>query len=165
MSIELPATPYDLQYPALIGRLFGNLSMLEISLRVALYLMDTPEAERFSVGWKVASLSVGDELQDCWITSWSYLSDLVAAYNERHAKLGLEQVDAGIVDLRNALAHGCISAETPAAPYTLIKFDRPRGGVARVAEKHVMTFEWIGEQTRRTAAASRAVARRIHEIR
>ena len=162
---DLPATPYDVDYPARLGRLIANVSMLEFTLRVALYLMDTPRAARRSGDWRIAALSVGDEVEESWLTSWSSLTDLIAAYNDHQAKLGLEPIDAGIADLRNALAHGCITGATATDPYALVRFDRPKGGTVRVLEKYVMTFAWIGEQTRRTFDATSAVVQRVEELR
>ena len=159
------ATAFELGYPERLGRLIADLATLEICLRVVLYLLDTPRPNRRSSDWRLADLAVGDEIEDCWLTSWSSLSQLVAAYNERETKAGLEPMDAGIPDLRNALAHGCISTPQPDGLQTLVKFGKATAGKVRVEVKHVMTFEWLAEQTRRTCDATLIVNRRLQELR
>lgn len=161
---NLNPTAYDLIYPEAIGRLIANLATLEFALRVALYLMDTPAAERLPLSWRYADLNVGDAMPVSWLTDWRYLSQLIETYNTRQLPAELPGVDPGISDLRNALAHGGITA-SGTEPLSLVKFGWPRDGSVRVCEKHVMTLQWIGSQTERALAAARAVIIRMHELR
>lgn len=165
MAADLTVTQYDREYPARIGRLFANLGVLEFSLRVALYLMDTPQLQRRPNTWRIASLAVGDHIEESWLTSWSYLTGLIQAYNERQDAVGLRQIDGKIADLRNAMAHGTITAGDDREPYSLIKFSPVTDGAALVVAKYVLTYEWIGEQTDRVYNASLQVNQRIQELR
>jgi hypothetical protein len=147
--------------------LLANLSALDLNLRVALYHMDTPRELRRKRGWLIAEMKLGEEIEKSWMTDDCYLSDLILAYNERQALAGLTQIDTGIRDLRNAMAHGIIMAGSKTSPAaTCIKFARPKKGssVTTVEAKYEMTFEWIGEQTRRVLTATAAVNKRLHEF-
>jgi hypothetical protein len=164
---DLIPTDYDRKYPAHLGRLIANLSSLDFNLRVALYHMDTPRELRRKRGWLIAEMKVGEEIEKSWITDDCYLSELIVAYNKRQAAAGLPQIDADIKDLRKAIAHGIIIAGSQVSPAaTCIKFARPKKGssVTTVEAKYEMTFEWIGEQTRRVLTAGEAVNSRLHEL-
>jgi hypothetical protein len=164
-SPDLPIRPYDREYPGKLGKLIANLSTLEFGLRVALYCMDTPREKRRPNDWRLASLNVGDQVEDCWLSSWSYLTGLVGAFNERQTRLGLKTIDSGIADLRNAMAHGVITSVDALDTPVCVKFGRGKDGIVRVEEKYVLTFEWIGEQTNRVYEAGRFVVGRVQELR
>jgi hypothetical protein len=164
---DLIPTDYDRKYPAHLGRLIANLSALDFNLRVALYHMDTPRELRRKRGWLISEMKVGEEIEKSWMTDDCYLSDLILTYNERQAADGLPLIDAGIRDLRNAMAHGIIIAGSNASPAaTCVKFARPKKGslVTTVEAKYQMSFEWIAEQTRRVLVAAEAVNKRLHEL-
>lgn len=63
------------------------------------------------------------------------------------------------MDLRDALAHGRVSAPEPHADMMLLKFDRPQAGQARVAFAETNTCEWLREQSTRVADEIRRVQR------
>lgn len=164
-SPGLTVTPYDRDYPAVLGRLIANLATLEFSLRVVLYLMDTARDMRRSSDWRFANLSVGDRMEESWLSQWCYLPELIGNYNQRQASLGLDPIDTGITDIRNAMAHGVITAEGNAKPLSCVKFGRPKGGSVTVEGKFALSFDWIGEQTDRVYRAGLSVNQRIQELR
>jgi hypothetical protein len=165
LSPNLQPTQYDHIYPTALGRLFANLATLEFALRVTLYLMDTPAAQRLPLTWRYADLSVGDEMPKTWLNDWKYLSELIAIYNKRQAGAGLQQIDSGISDMRNALTHGGVASKSDRETLTVVKFGRPSGGVSRVLEKHVLTLEWLDLQISRVFGATRCVMARMSELR
>jgi hypothetical protein len=114
----------------------------------------------------MASLEVGDQIEDCWLTTWCYLTELVNAFNEHQRTLQLQTIDPGLADLRNAMVHGVITAQDDLQIPSCIKFSRPdSGGLVHVEAKYPLTFEWIGEQTDRVYRAGLLVIERIHELR
>jgi hypothetical protein len=136
-------------YALALGKLFGNLGSLDVALRAALYA-----AHPSSPGRKAqphTSFNVGDQVEENWITKHCYLSDLVNAYNALQDELGRpeQKIDSGIVDLRNALAHGFVTAAAAGGILTLMKFGKGKGPAPRslhVTAKIEMTQEWMSEQ-------------------
>jgi hypothetical protein len=152
-----PAPSYDAPYGAGLGELAANLVTLEFALRVALYLYETPRAQRRLPSFKIANL-------DSWVSSWSSLSDAIEVYNEIQAVAGQPQIDAGIIDLRNAIAHGRITGGSSADPMTVTRSDLASRELVRASEKHVMTLDWIRAQTDRVSSAIRAVHERMSQL-
>jgi hypothetical protein len=140
----------------------GSLSSLEVVLRIAVYTMETPAAERFPREWRMTSLTEGDRLPKSWLTDWRGLGAVIDAYNEHECGRGGQAlVDVGIKDLRDAFAHGRILAETLDSPLVLVRFSDIVDGFATVIGRQELTLEWIRDQTRRVNnALSRAHARR-----
>ena len=148
-----------------IGRLMANMWALEFAIRVTLYTMETPAAERRPPSWRFAALAVGDQLPDDRITSWDSLGQLIAAYNDREASRGPDAlVPTGIVDLRDALAHGRVLSDTPDGPKVLVRFARPMAGVVAVTEKHTLSPAWLNEQLALVYREVVKVYTRLHEI-
>jgi hypothetical protein len=143
-------------YALSLGKLFGNLNSLDVALRAALYAAHPSPPGPFRNTQPFTSLNVGDQVEENWITKHCYLSGLVSEYNGLQDKLGQPQrkIDSGIVDLRNALAHGFVTAATAGGVLTLMKFGRgsaPRS--LQVTDKVEMTPEWMSEQAVRVRDA------------
>ena len=141
-------------YALALGKLFGNLISLDIALRARLYGAHPAPSGPIRDTQPFTSLNVGDRVEENWITKHCYLSDLVREYNELQDKLGRadRKIDIGIVDVRNALAHGIVTAPAVGGILTLIKF----GGAARsrqVTEKVDMTLDWMTTQIARVPDA------------
>lgn len=155
--------PYDLAFPDALGRLDSNLAQLEFAIRVALHLQE-PEARRMSTE-ALRALKVGDVLPENFLTDWRTLKMLIGEYNKLEAVRGGLRVDPAIVDLRDALAHGRLSASTLTSEHRLIRFSRPNGnGEVRVEAVYAVTLEWLGEQTDKVARAMQVVFARITEL-
>jgi hypothetical protein len=85
---------------------------------------------------------------------------LITKVNERLNALGIHEcVDASLVDLRDALAHGRVSALDPNGPLKLMKFSRARQGKVQVTTVIELTPQWLTEQTKRTFAEVQKVIR------
>lgn len=146
---SVPAEDQNAHYALALGKLFGNLGSLDVALRAALYATHPSPPGPVRNAQPFTSLNVGDQVEENWITKHCYLSELVSAYNTLQAELGRPQqtIDPGIVDLRNALAHGFVKAPAAGGILTLMKFGRgatPRS--LQVTEKVNMTPEWMSEQ-------------------
>lgn len=152
------------RYALALGKLVGNLSSLEFTVRVALYYLETPADQRAPT-FRLADVAVGDTVPETSVTRWAYLSGLVAEFNRYHCDDRPELVlDEGIVDLRNAFAHGLISVEDLASPLILVKFGSANGGRVPVVAKYTLTEEWMADQIRRVHHAIEAAQRRLDEL-
>jgi|SRR6516164_6840566 len=100
-----------------VGRLWGKLQSLEVSLRMFLTQANPSENH---------------------ITNSDTFGTLVGKYNGRLSKdkHSLYSVDTSIVDIRNALAHGLVSGGMMSFPRTLLHKDL----------RAVMTVKWFDEQ-------------------
>lgn len=118
----------------------GNLHSLECMLR--LYLRRAENNGAIDAVRSLDSLRVGDVVPETAFTNYDTLAMMVGKYN---AKVGPAfQVDAKVVELRDALAHGRVygSASTR-LPMRLLKFDKPRSGQATVTYSELLDQAWL----------------------
>jgi len=157
----------DRDYTYRLGALHASLGSLELQLRIVLYMMTTPRAERLPPErFRIAELTVGTQLPESWLTKYAYLSAFIAEYNQRQAAGGLATIDNGILDLRNELAHGLISTARPNDPsYTLVRIGPAQNGVVTVLAQWEMTPDWLNDQIRRVNDALMSVNTRLMELR
>ena len=59
------------------------------------------------------------------------------------------KLDTTLIDLRDALAHGRVSAAEQNETLRLVKFSKPNGGLTRVTYNQLMTEDWFMEQKSR----------------
>jgi hypothetical protein len=146
-----------------IGKLVSNLVSLETGLRVAIYLSETPAAERVPNSFRIAelTLTVGQVLEENALWSWDSLSDLISKYNELNPDAAIDET---IQDLRNALAHGRILAANPTSEMRLLRFSKPRNRKVTVEMVQSITLEWLDVQIKRTMEANLIVNKRLHEL-
>lgn len=100
---------------------------------------------------------VGTELPENDITSYDSLGQLFTKFNLEMLSRGHPQLDMGLVDLRDALAHGRVSAAVQDDTLRLIKFDKPKNGKARVTFNELMTEQWFTSQKARIIVALKLV--------
>jgi len=100
-----------------LGRLWGSLQSLEVTLRIFLTQANPSENH---------------------ITNSDTFGTLVGKYNGRlsNEEQSLHSVDTSVVDIRNALAHGLVSGRMGGFPLTLLHKNL----------RAVMTVEWFDEQ-------------------
>ncbi len=100
-----------------LGRLWGDLQGLEVTLRI--FLTQTNPSKNY-------------------ITSQDTFGTLVGEYNRQLSKdeRSLYVADASVVDIRNALAHGLVSGRMTGFPLTLLH----KGVRAK------MTVKWFDDQ-------------------
>ena len=167
VNIDAETVANDRDYTYRLGALHASLGSPELQLRIVLYLMTTPRAERFPTDtFRIAELTVGTQIPECWLTKYAYLSTFIAEYNQRQSAGGLATIDDGILDLRNELAHGLISTARPRDPsYTLVRFGPARNGVVTVIAQWEMTPDWLSDQIRRVNDALIGINARLMELR
>jgi hypothetical protein len=120
-----------------VGMLIGNLQALEFSARVTVAIM-----EEAPLG-PLLALQPGQSVPENPMTNYDQLAAVLGKFNAR-ARRKLDV--AGLVALRDQLAHGRTAANTPTFPLTLLKFGKPVKGHVPVLARIDMTETWFGEQ-------------------
>jgi hypothetical protein len=153
------------EYATKLGKLVANLISLELVLRAYFIARPGAAGTGLPAGVDVFELPEGYELVESDLTSWASLGGLVQRFNADAVSHGEPPIDSAIVDLRDAIAHGRISASAPrGSPMRLLKFDRPRDGKVRITLNVALTADWFSDQTRRVAAAITAIGNRCPTV-
>lgn len=133
------------KHALLLGSILGNLQSLEFAIRCALYNHER-QLDSSLEDFSLQGFKVGDEVPENALTDYSTLRELVIKYNRVIATGEEEKLDLGVVWLRDALAHGRISASHPKTPLNLLKFSKPERGVSiRVTLAEEMSRAWLEE--------------------
>lgn len=129
-----------------LGSLLANLQSLEFLIRA--YLASLPSAVPSGLphGTDIYTIPVGGTLPANAIIDYDALGQLIEKYNESARQMGNTELEATLVDLRDALAHGRISVPGESEQLRLIKFSKPRNGVVTVTFNAVMDEAWFHEQ-------------------
>ncbi|MBK7491823.1 MAG: hypothetical protein KBF68_10260 [Nitrosomonas sp.] len=112
-------------------------------------------------GTDIYSFLVGEHLPESELTSHDSLGDLIKKYNEEVSEHDLGKIDETLVYVRNALAHGRISANETNDTLRLIMFSRPKEKRVTVLFNEKMTEAWFVDQYQRVDAATKLVANAI----
>jgi len=145
-------------YVTSLGKLIGNLHSLEMALRAHLGGLDESATQPFSP-IQLENLHPGIQLPENAFTNFDSLAKLIRKFNCSLSPNQLHlAVETGLVDLRDAIAHGRVFAKRAASPMFLIKFTRPKEGRVEVAFAAKLTPNWLMRQRKR-------VARSIQNIR
>ncbi len=104
-----------------MGSLLANFQSLEFALRS--FLQDQPNARPLGVPWgyDLYSMSIGSEIAESELSSYDSLGELIKKYNRYADERGLNKVDPTLVEVRDALAHGRISAPIEGVHMRLIR--------------------------------------------
>ncbi len=133
--------------PSALGKLVTNLQSLEFALRALLHDAVGPSHSSL----RLEALSVGDAVPEDPITNYDSLGDLIRKVNELYQTHGKpERIDASLVDLRDAIAHGRVWTTHPSTPFTLLKFSKPNAGFVTVTYAQQLTIDWLDSQIKRT---------------
>lgn len=140
-------------YSIRLGKLVSNLQSLEFILRA--YLQQLPNSRPFGIpnGEDIYQYPVGSELPVNEITSWDSLIQLIEKHNKWAVNQGEKEIDKSIVDLRDALAHGRVSASSPNESLRLLKFSEPINGKVQVVFNEVLSLEYLNRQIKRVRKA------------
>jgi hypothetical protein len=107
----------------------------------------------------MSHLKPGDQVPENAYTSFDTLGQLIRRFNRIVAKrFPARAIDPSIVTVRDALAHGRVWSDLPGPPLHLLKFAKPKGGVAQVEFAQVMSVEWLNAQTQRVQSELMKVA-------
>ena len=138
-----------------LGKLVGNFQSLEFVLR-ALLINDeiAHKGPLPKSATDMDKMNDGDIVPENAFTNWDTLRQLIKKYNG-HPKIssaGLT-IDEDLVDIRDAIAHGRVSAATPSSPLRLLKLKKPKDNQVKVTFSVLMTREWFAEQLGRVYKA------------
>ena len=130
-----------------LGQVVENLQSIEAVLRIVLSEGHGPDPFK---------LQAGQQVPETAMTKWASLGELIGKFNKTvPSEYHLDQ--DGIVDQRDALAHGFTLIQAPGSPTRLIKFGKPRNGKVPVEIAVDMTGEWLAEQRKTTFEAFRRI--------
>jgi hypothetical protein len=140
-----------------LGGLMANFQALEFILRAFLQGLPTARPIGIPFGTDIYSFSVGTELPENEMTSYDSLGKLIERFNAEMKRRGLAEMDPKLVEIRDALAHGRVSAASPSDNLRLLKFDRPVNGRVRVVFNEKLTKAWFMMQTKHAYDAANLV--------
>lgn len=139
-----------------LGRLLLNLHSLEITLRLCLGKFPLATPYGLPHGQSVYDFAVGASVPLNDFTDYSTLKELIARYNKAVGQHSIGRpIDATLVDLRDAMAHGRVSAEAENVPLRLIKFSKSSAGQTQVTVTVNLTMDeqWFDDENRRVTSA------------
>jgi len=143
-----------------LGRLIANLQSLELMLRAYLALTsDDEEAD----GRRLIGKGVGDKVPEDPFTDYDSLRQVIRRYNAKVADPELS-VSEDVVEIRDALAHGRISAWSPEFPLQLLTFAKPQDATVEITQLVTLTEEWFAEQRRHVFAQAQKVERARRQL-
>lgn len=148
-----------------IGKVIRNIHALEFALRLFLYEIQKNDSNLHNQSFDMHSLSVGDCIPETALTSYDTLGQLIKKFNaELRNRRFLDQVDSGVVGLRDAIAHGRVFSLQPEGPFSILKFSRPvnRQVVVEVAVE--INQAWVKQQVEHTLAELYKVIRLARDL-
>ena len=133
-----------------LGTLLGHFHSLELLLRSYLNAhLENGIAEK-----DYYSFGIGSELTENALTNYDSLGMLIDKTNKNLKSRGInEEIDKSLVEIRDALAHGRVSAEKPNETLRLIKFSKPKNGKVKVEFNAMMTENWLVSNRERVSDA------------
>ena len=134
-----------------LGKLVGNFQSLEFVLRA--FLTNAEIARKGPLpksATDIHKMNEGDIVPENAFTNYDTLGQLIEKYNgtPKILSAGLT-IDETLVEIRDAIAHGRVSAEMPSSSLKLLKFNKPKNGQVRVTFSVTLTKEWFGKQIKR----------------
>jgi hypothetical protein len=141
------------EYAANLGKLVSNLQSLEFALRAYIAKMREPHYNPNMPA--LDSLTVGQLVPENAFTNYDSLGELIGKFNELRPN---DAIDLTLVDLRDAIAHGRVSAPVPAPHFRILKFARPKNGSTTVTFSEGLTSEWFRVQIQKVGTEVRKVA-------
>ncbi len=147
------------EYVLLMGKVVINLQSLEFLLRGFLYNSEAPPHHPLTWGADLNGFRPGDVVPVNALTDYDGLGRLIDRYNVLVSSAHPEWViDPTVVSLRDALAHGRVSATDPSNNLFLLKFDRPSGDETTVTFAQEVTLDWLKAQNQSVVAEMKKVA-------
>lgn len=146
-----------------LGTLWVSLLALEFSLRKFLFDDELTHTDYSSVGEafpqfaSLDSVMTDERLPLNAFTNYDTLGLLIDKYNSRVQHAAPELcVDAKLVDIRNAIAHGRMFTLSLDGPVRIVKFSKPESGDTHVRATFnvALTAHWLDLQVRRVLQAT-----------
>jgi hypothetical protein len=146
------------EYVRQLGQLLANFQSLEFILRAFLQGLSARPVG-IPYGTDIYSFPVGTELPESELTSYDSLWELIKKFNGEMNKRSLSGIDPRLVEVRDALAHGRVSAASVDDDLRLLKFSRPANGRVRVVFNERLIEPWFASQKKRVYEAIQFVAK------
>ena len=140
-----------------VGGLVGNLQSLEIMIRFFLSMLPSARPTGVAYGIDLFAFPVGTLLNESDLTSYESLGELIDRFNKHASANQIPALDRSLVKLRDAIAHGRVSAVAPSDQLRLVKFGPPLDGRVRIEFNEMMTGAWLIEQKQRVSRAIETV--------
>jgi hypothetical protein len=145
--VEHPADPFALR----LGRLLNSFQSLEFAIRA--FLFNHRHDQAFHSDFNLRALEqtpIGDWVPVNALTDYKTLEKLITTFNSHHRAVALGvAVDASVVAIRDALAHGRVYSHRGGDPMRLLKFGREIGGKVPVEFSEELSMEWLDKQVQR----------------
>jgi hypothetical protein len=145
-----------------VGKLVANLQSLEFLIREYLYAKADPPHTPLPVGTDLSLLLPRTKVPINALTDYSSLAHLIARFNASIAPLDPSLVlDPTIVEIRDALAHGRISAPVTSPHLGILKFSRPTKASTSVSVTVAAEMDdaWFKTQLSRVLAELKKAAK------
>ena len=130
-----------------LGGLIANLNSLEFIIRA--FLTKIPGAKPLDTlpkGTDMYTLPIGTELLENDVTNYDTLGTIVEKFNTVSKQSGAKEIDKTIIEIRDAFAHGRVSAPAINDQLRLIKFSKPQNGKVKITFNEILTEEWFKER-------------------
>jgi hypothetical protein len=124
------------------------------------FLQTLPGARPLGIesGQDIYSFAIGSELRESELTSYDSLGQLIDKYNREAQRRQQPEIDRALVELRDALAHGRVSAAATSDSLRLLRFEKPKDGRVKVSFNQELSTEWLSAQKVRVRDALFAVS-------
>lgn len=145
-----------------LGGLVGNLQTLEMMIRLALSQQEGSSAKgTFGDDFRDAPIGTRIPLSD--MSNYASLRQLIEEFNEKLSPAA--PIDLNLVNLRDALAHGRVSAGPRDNEYRIVKFSKPSKGDDSVTVDYsdVMSEAWFVDNKGRVRAAIAIVGETLND--
>ena len=153
------------QHPLNLGKLLVNLQSIEFALRAFLLKIEEISGSPFTKFKDLHKLHEGDEVPENAFTNYDNLRQLIGKYNDNpKIKAAGLCIDKKLVNIRDAIAHGRVSALTPSPPFRLLKFGKPKNNRTKVKFSILLTQEWYNQQLAYTQKAAITVAQALEKL-
>lgn len=154
-----------LKHQLYLGSLVTLLQSLEFVLRAFLANLPGARPSGRPYGEDIYTLPVGTEVAVDDITSYETLGELIDRYNEevQTRRLGTP-IDRTLTEVRDAVAHGRVSASKANNRLRLLKFGKPHKDRVRITFNEVMTEEWFTQHNMRVNTAILAAHKAYLEL-
>lgn len=136
------------EHAKLLGGVMVNLHSLEVAIRCYLSRLPSLNKSDSASGFNALVLPVGAEAAEDVITNYESLGKLVKKFNCEMGKQGKSTIDLCIIGLRDALAHGRVTAKLEEQEMRIVKFSRPIKGIVKVEVNEIMSADWFASKRR-----------------
>lgn len=140
-------------YANSIGKVIVNFHGLELSLRG--YLCESKHSLKMPPLEVLIESPIGTIFEINGFTSYDSLRVLITKFNMEMEEKGRAGIDASLVDLRDALAHGRVFKLEGEDCMRIVKFSKPdrKGANVAIEFNEVMTEQWLKKCTNRVCEA------------